>query len=279
MDPATIQRILSRQGAQDTPENVNRIMAAAASDPSILEKYSMGTAPAQMSNGYDVRGGGGVGDNSALLKLAIDKSMGMNMPEQAPAPQAMEAPAAPPAPVARAPMRPTGTPGMAPDMNAENQNLGPVPPRSASPGEQSAGQGNDWLLPMLTSILGLRAVAPSSAPPMKALPRAIDNNGLIEGANPSQKRLTGPDTAQPKQLTYQPKLENNAPSTTRNSPELEKAGEAKAGRTAAVAEDVAGDNRAQAAQEAMDAKKLQDQMRTRETLKAAKNVGRTVRGR
>lgn len=62
MDPATIAAILQRQGARDTPENVNQILQFAASNPDILERYGMGLAP-------------GLDDNSALLRLALDKSI------------------------------------------------------------------------------------------------------------------------------------------------------------------------------------------------------------
>lgn len=71
LDQATIERILARQGAAPTPDNIARIQAFAASDPSILERYSMGTAPAQSSGGRDIRGGTGgqAADNAALLNL------------------------------------------------------------------------------------------------------------------------------------------------------------------------------------------------------------------
>lgn len=184
MDPATIQRILARQGAQDTPENVNSIMQAAASDPSILERYSMGTAAPEMQGGRDIRGASGMDDNSALLKLAIDKSMG----ESAPTSNGTPPPAAPsptPAPVQaparRAPVAASQGPmpsrqgaygaGSSPPPQ-QNATVGyepstgapmPVPSGIPSGGGEAGGLGGlEWL----TALLGLRAVQkPPQLPP------------------------------------------------------------------------------------------------------------------
>lgn len=62
MDPQMMQRILSRQGAPDTPQNQNSVSQFAASNPDVLDRYGMGLPP-------------GLDDNSALLRLSLDKSI------------------------------------------------------------------------------------------------------------------------------------------------------------------------------------------------------------
>lgn len=57
-----MQRILSRQGAPDTPDNQNRISTFAGSNPDVMDRYGMGLPP-------------GLDDNSALLRLSLDKSI------------------------------------------------------------------------------------------------------------------------------------------------------------------------------------------------------------
>lgn len=62
MDPQMMQRILQRQGAPDTPQNQNSVSQFAASNPDVLDRYGM-----NLPAGQD--------DNSALLKLALDRSI------------------------------------------------------------------------------------------------------------------------------------------------------------------------------------------------------------
>src|SRR5262245_50473460 len=104
LDQATMERIAARQGVPLTPENMNRISDFAAANPDILERYSMGTAPAQVQRGpsgrYDVRGGpgGGVDDNAALLRM-IDNQINQPTIERRSSTQTYE-PAPAPAPKA-----------------------------------------------------------------------------------------------------------------------------------------------------------------------------------
>lgn len=62
MDPQMMQRILQRQGAPDTPANQNSVAQFAAANPDVLDRYGMNLPP-------------GLDDNSALLKLALERSM------------------------------------------------------------------------------------------------------------------------------------------------------------------------------------------------------------
>jgi len=101
MDPQMMQRILQRQGAPDTPQNQNSVSQFAAANPDVLDRYGMGLPP-------------GLDDNSALLKLALDRSMAqvdgtppgrVEVGQPTMAPQQASAPA--PAPT-QAPQRPMG---------------------------------------------------------------------------------------------------------------------------------------------------------------------------
>lgn len=187
MDPATIQRILARQGAQDTPENVNAIIQAAASDPSILERYSMGTAAPTVQNGRDIAGASGMDDNSALLQL--QKSIG-NSIASTDLPTSNGAPAPPPAAPVQAPARravpATGSrqggygPGASPSRQSgygagpspDNATVGyepstgaPMPVPSGIPGGGQGEAGGLGGLEWLTALLGLRAVQKPQLPP------------------------------------------------------------------------------------------------------------------
>lgn len=125
MDPQIIQAILQRQGAGNSADNVNRIKEFAASNPDVLDRYGMGLSP-------------GLDDNSALLRLALDKSIASTdspaqqqpLP-QAPMPQQGTGPAVPQRP-------PMQKPTPAWYNTSENQNLGPVPARNATPGEMGS---------------------------------------------------------------------------------------------------------------------------------------------
>lgn len=181
MDPATIQRILARQGAQDTPENVNAIIQAAASDPSILERYSMGTAAPTVQNGRDIAGASGMDDNSALLQL--QKSIGNSIAStDLPTSNGAPPPAAPvAAPARRAPVSAPQGPmpsrqggygagsSPPPQQNAtvgyEPSTGAPMPVPSGIPGGGQGEAGGLGGLEWLTALLGLRAVQKPQLPP------------------------------------------------------------------------------------------------------------------
>lgn len=166
MDPATIARILARQGASDTPENVNAITQAAASDPSILERYSMGTAAPTVQNGRDIAGASGMDDNSALLQL--QKSIGNSIAStDLPAPPTSNGAPLPATPVRKA----------APPVQARGR--GVAPGTEPPPGSHEAGPYPlDPAAPRTPSVTA--GYEPSTGAPMP-VPSGIPDGGGASG--------------------------------------------------------------------------------------------------
>lgn len=208
--PEILQRLLSSYGASNSAGNANKIREFAASNPDVLERRAMGMR------------GSGVDDNSDILGLQLEKFMqaadgrAMNAPEQAEAPIPNgTVTAGAPQMVAKAapiPQGSRGSPNMEPQMQPGFNDMS----ETTSPGIGKSG-GNfaqradaaiapDNLMPWILAALGLGSMsgrgdmnpAPRLPAPTPASPRAIDNSGaLIEGANPSQKRIG-----------YEPKVED-----------------------------------------------------------------------
>lgn len=131
-----MQRILQRQGAPDTPQNQNSVSQFAASNPDVLDRYGMNLPPGQ-------------DDNSALLKLALDKSIASTeTPQQtaqvtAPSPNAARPQAATPAPGPRQPPMgpnpqtpnyPYPQPGVRPGTPATLPGVNPIDVKGAEAG-------------------------------------------------------------------------------------------------------------------------------------------------
>lgn len=292
LDNDTIQRILQRQGASDTPDNVNRIVQMAAANPDILERYSMSTAAPQRDNGRNIRGGagaGGAGDNAALLQLE-PQQVAMERRPSIPVQEAAQA----------APVQRTAPPAAAAPAPPNRTQFGPPEPfgpQAPPPTKEEVG-GFDWtdLLKYLPAVLGLRA-ANAPGGPWKG-PQGPDATyvGPMDRSTVSgpQDRLTGPRQAitdqsqrgpqQPGALPQpDPKLENQRNVQTRNSPDLERAGANRAAREGEMRHEIDQENAARAAQEseqlrqqmrqAEEARRIQAaQQGTRETINAANSA-------
>ncbi len=268
MDQATLSALIKSYGAKDIPENTNRIREFYASDPKAAENRLYGArAPSDESGG----------SRDMVLNAILDKVIAQTA---APSQAIQQEPLAPLPMVqnASAPTKRSATAG--------GRNAVPVSPPEMQPGWQdnteitsptigapSGGGGvMDWLLPL---ILGVGSMSPLARGPGQPNANANARGAGAGGEGSANRRLTGPDP-NAKQLTYQPKLENNAPNTTRNSPELEAKGKAAADNYAKLQSEVEADNAAllqrqmmeQTAREA-EMRKMRAQGSTRNTLKAA----------
>lgn len=268
MDANIINSILQRQGATGTNDNINRIREFAAANPDVLERYGMGMGP-------------GLDDNSALLRLALDKSIAstelpppegsvqVGQPQVMPSVQNASAPtrrSATAAPISSTPPADWTT-------ATGHPNLGPLPSRDASAGEVAgAPQGDsgwNWLLAMLglSSTGGMAAAAnsrgrgagagaPNQLPTTRALPAPPDMLRLPAPAIQLPDQSAPPQAGRPTQ-----------------SPE----------EIARLRAEVDAENAQMRDQEGNQARQLQEQIRkqkaqknTKETLKAG---SRAIRGR
>lgn len=259
--PEILQRLLSSYGASDSAGNANKIREFAAANPDVLERRAMGMR------------GSGVDDNSDLLAGQLEKFMqatdkpAMNAPESASIPELQgTVTVGQPRVVAPPTARRGGSGGSAPSMEPQMQPGYSDMTETTSP---SIGKpGGDTLLPWILAALGISSGAGMQGmKPQKASPRAIDNSGtLIEGANPSQKRLT-----------YQPKLEDSNPTratTESGAPALDPKG-VDTERKKMLQAEIDAEN-AQALQQQMKEQSTRSkQNSTRDLLnKAGKAVGR-----
>jgi len=160
--------LLKTYGAAPTPRNIAQAQQFFASNPDQMERRAMGMR------------GSGVDDNTDLLGPMLDKLMAAIAGPSTPAPAPVQAVQQPPM-QQPAPMPQRAAPS-APPVQTQglqynpNQNLGPLPAKNgAAPmdmgtveavsGAQSGmpgggGSGSkDWLLPMLTALLGASSTA------------------------------------------------------------------------------------------------------------------------
>lgn len=266
MDQAMLSALIKSFGAADTPENTNRIREFYASDPKAAENRIYGTRSPSDESG---------GSRDMMLNAMLDKVIAQTAaPSQiqseplAPLPQtqALKAPQA-----AAPPQR--GPRGAAPVMEPQMMPGYTDTTEITGGGTDGTGGGGDGFWPGLVALLlggGATAKALLGTPPVTANASARGAGAGAEGS--ANRRLTGPDQ-NAKQLTYQPKLENNAPSTTRNSPELEAKGKAATDNYAKLNAEVEAENKS--------AKALQDQMmemtrRQRNTADLAKAARRAT---
>lgn len=282
MDESMIQSILQRKGGADNPENRNRIIQFAASNPNVLEHYGAGMS------------GSTPDDNSALLQLiakqmdSVDGNAALNAPENAPPPvmptvQAASAPtrrSATAAPASRMP--PFEGPPIIGDplRGAVNEATPANPGVAAPPGGGGMGIG-DWLAVLLGAGATARAF---SGPPANANARGA---GAGAAGSANRRALPAPTETPalpapverkslpmpPKQLTNQsgPAYESGAPKLPQ-TPEM--VDELRA--------QVAADNAATAKKEAQSSRRLMEQMRAKqmqdETMQLLK-AGRRATGR
>lgn len=251
MDDAMIGRLLQTYGAPTTARNANAARQFFAANPDIAEKRAMGMR------------GSGIDDNSDVFGSMLDKFIQQSDNTPAPAgtvevsqpqletTQAATAPNAPRKKMSE-PSR-QGEYGPGPSPSRQGEYSAPVTRESVRGGK---GFGLD---DVLTALLGLTATgalapkaAPSATPPMKALPRAVGNDGqLLENPYPDGQ----------KRLTYQPALEEGGANaraaeadktkTITNDPALN-----EQGRRAQLQAEIDAENEAAA-------RKLQDQIMQR----------------
>jgi hypothetical protein len=287
MDQATVERILARQGAQPTPENVNRIMEFAASDPSILERYSMGTAPSQMETGptgrRDIRGSSGLDDNAALLNLnrSIDNSIRKtdNPPPivQGDQPQPLTARVAPRAAPKQTPSDPGRDvpPHRTPTGMPQDNSLPSDPITMGSTGYSGGGDprvpnqitppgssGLEWLLPSIAAIFGVRSAMPGGggarAPDVKTPQSGVPDNSGAGPPTPTPEQQKGTIYAGPPEPQRQ-----LPPPSPGNRPPPDPA------QVARVQAQIDAENAARAAQLQEQMRVRQAQQGTSETLRAA----------
>lgn len=266
MDNATLSALMKTfPGSADTPDNVNKLRAFYASDPKNAENRISGARMANDESG---------GSRDAIIEAMLDKVMA-----QTAAPQAIQSEPLAPLPMvqnASAPTRRSATAAptrqASPDWsNAnENPNLGPLPPRSASPGEQSAvpptrGSGLGFL-----DLLGLIIGGGATAAAFRQPNTPTDNmNSRGKGANAggqnsANNRAPAPyaeDTPTQRPTPTGPR-ERSTSVPIEVPPQKQPAQNSDAGESAAMREEMA--------------RRAEAQRRTRETLKNAK---RTVTGR
>lgn len=251
-----------------------RIKEFAASNPDVLERYGMGLAP-------------GLDDNSALLRLALDRSIAST---ELPAPpgevQVGQPQVMPTVQNATAPTRKSATaaPKQAPATEwyntTENPNLGPLPPRDASAGEKAAapqGGGGLGLLDLIATLVGGGAVAKALSGPSDANARGRGAGAGAPNQLPTSRALPGPPTGQlalpPPAIALPDQSQPQAPQRPTQSPE----------EIARLRAEVDAENAALKQSETEQARQLQEQMRIKRnqsnTSKTLKAGARAVRGR
>lgn len=133
--------LIHSRGLQPTPENMQQVIQFFASNPDQLERNAMGLRNS------------GIDDNSGALMLQLDKLIAASD-----RPVSTSAPVAEPTSTSAPVRRAAPTSATTPPVQTEgltynpNQNLGPLPPQNVPVKD---GSGGDWILPMLTALLGL----------------------------------------------------------------------------------------------------------------------------
>ena len=207
--------LIRSRGLQPTPQNVQQVITFFASNPDQLERNAMGVRNS------------GVDDNSAVLMSQLDKLMAASdRPVAAAAAPVQEAvPTAPPEQNIPQPVRrtvaPTAPRELAPTQGLQynpNMNLGPLPPGSrdvrpaidaatinAVSGAQAGmpvttpSDGPNWILPMLTALLGVSSGNGRVGLSNKDMNAAMDNaantpRGAAAAAGDAVRPTLAPDT-------------------------------------------------------------------------------------
>lgn len=257
MDQALLSQLIKSYGAADTPENTNRIRDFYGANPDQAERRIMG-----MTGTSGQQGAGGRDD---VLNAMLDKVIQQSAPAPTVAPEVSTGNTySAPARGAAAPALPK-TQGSTPSA----LNTGPLPARDATASEKSAGDWS-WLLPILLGGAGVASL-PGRDPTVRAIPTPEQQKMLPSPQSPTERAIVDYNKNNPR-LTYQPKLENNAPSETRNSPELEAKGKAATDNYAKLQAEIDAENQSNRALMDEMAAQRAAQERTRKLGAAARAV-------
>jgi hypothetical protein len=268
-DPQMIRQYLSSRGAELNDGNIGKATKFFGSNPDLLDRRAMGLP-------------GGLDDNSSVLDAMLDKHIADTAPagqvEVLPPTKAETQGNARPAP---APSRtaptvkgPTEVGGTTWQNASENPNLGPLPARDASAGERAATPTTDYSPSTDSPNVDIGGIGEW----LKSL-LGISATGALAGAGARAAKQGDPQLPNPnnpKQLTYQPKLEDK---TTRGN--FEATGDemnvvnarnaaSRTGRENQIRAEVADENDAMT-------RAMEDAARKRKAQQAAEETARAAR--